>query len=100
MLEACNTTIAPQANIQPGSPAMQLMLTHQSLLLLMPRTTTMVSNVEWHEDARTVHRTTVSNVEYHKNILIFIYFLVHNVTWFLLINQYLQNILLGLLESR
>ena len=28
----------------------------------------MASNVEWHKDARTVHRTTVSNVECHKNI--------------------------------
>ena len=34
----------------------------------MPRTTMMVSNVEWHEDAGTVHRTTVSNMECHKNI--------------------------------
>ena len=58
----------PQADIQPGSPAMQLMLTCQCLLLLMPRTMTIVSNMEWHEDTGTVHRTTVSNVECHKNI--------------------------------
>ena len=57
----------PQANVQPGSPAMQLMPTCQCLLLLMPRTMTMASNVEWHEDARKVHRTTVSNMECHKN---------------------------------
>ena len=33
-------------------------------------------------------------------MLIFIYFLVQHVTWFSLVNQYLQNILLRLLESR
>lgn len=57
----------PQADVQPGSPAMQAMVTRQCPLLLMPRTTMTASNVERHENARTVPRTTASNVEHHKN---------------------------------
>ena len=53
----------PQADVQPGSPAMQAMVTRQCPLLLMPRTTMMASNVEQHENSRT----TASNTEHHEN---------------------------------
>ena len=68
MLEAQNTTVTP-----PGQCSTQL----TSNAADADTSVSPVADAKddddgkqhgWHEDARTVHRTTVSNVECHKNI--------------------------------